>query len=75
MKWFWPEPSDVLSVRIGRVLHWLSFCVCGIGLAILLIAMIFGNAAAYPDQTIPFALSCIGIAMLGRGLRYVLANE
>lgn len=77
MSWLWPrglneEPS--MTVRIGRLLHW-SF----VGVALLIATVSVVGAVqqnfAEPVFYVTVILIWFAFAMLGRGLRYLLARE
>lgn len=77
ISWLWPRKlnGDVtMYVRTGRLLHWFL-----VGLP-MLFATIIVMAAVQQRQADPvfyatFVLIWLGFAMLGRGLRYLLARE
>lgn len=81
--WFWPqEPREESSVvvRFGRVLHWVGVTIAAmllLGLAIGIVIMIFtGEGIEWPLIASAFVLPLAAAsALLGRGLRYILANE
>ena len=77
MSWFWPrKPNDdvTVSVRAGRLLHW-SF----VGLAILFatVSVVAGVQQRFADPVfyVTVIMVWFGFAMLGRGLRYLVARE
>ncbi len=63
-----------MIVRIGRVLHWASFAIAGAGFVLIVIALSFVDVGD-GTNAIEFSLWLIGIAIGGRALRYILANE
>jgi hypothetical protein len=77
MSWLWPRGLNedaTLTVRIGRLVHW-SF----VGLAVLFatVSVVAGLQQQVAEAV--FYVTVIGVwfafAMLGRGLRYLLARE
>jgi len=77
MNWLWPRRAHeeaTFAIRTGRVLHW-SF----VGLAILFSTVSVVGAAqeggAEPVFYVTLILIWFGFALLGRGLRYLLARE
>jgi hypothetical protein len=77
MSWLWPRALNTdatLAVRTGRLLHW-SF----VGLAIIFatVSLVAGVTQRYAEPLfyVTVILIWFGFAMLGRGLRYLLARE
>lgn len=71
----WPRTvasASTISVRLGRVLHWLS---CGIAGITAVFAV--GNYLSYGylSDVLPALVFAAGIFIVGRGLRYVFAGE
>lgn len=72
MNWFWPKDTSsetTVLVRFGRFLHWI-----GVSLGVL-IALIGIAGFHFALEGFIFAIWGIVAAIIGRGLRYVLANE
>ena len=77
MNWLWPRRRNDDStwvVRVARLLHWAA-----IGLAILFATMtvVAGvqQQVAEPIFYVGAILIWFAFAMLGRGLRYLIARE
>ena len=77
MSWLWPRKLNedtTMPVRAGRLLHWTF-----VGLAILFatISIVAGVQQQFPEPVfyVTTILIWFGFAMLGRGLRYLLARE
>ena len=82
-QWFWPQPTSPTStkVRLARGLH-VAFYALG---ALLSVFVIFGTIAQLSRDgshaVEVFALFIVGslfaaiVAGVGRGIRYVLADE
>ena len=67
----WPRtlnPENTYVVRAGRMLH-------GAGIAGFVFFVLVSLAANTDGETAGFVLTAVGAALLGRGLRYVLADE
>lgn len=77
MRWLWPQhvnDESSLLVRIGRLIHWLALSLAVFGLLISFFAMSqVGDTEPVPY--IAVGLVWLGVAMIGRGLRYVFAKE
>ena len=77
VRWLWPQKTNDqnnLIVRIGRLVHWVAIGLAAFGLMI----SFFGLVQAGAREPIPYlavGLMWLGLAMFGRGLRYVLARE
>ena len=77
MNWFWPRQladGKILRVRFARVLHWFFLGFALFGLVV--------TAISFPEQGVTEPLEYLGaisffiaLAMLGRGLRYIIAHE
>jgi hypothetical protein len=77
MSWLWPRGLNedaTLTVRIGRLLHW-SFVGLAIIFATVSVVAGVGQRYAEPVFYVTVILIWFGFAMLGRGLRYLLARE
>lgn len=79
MNFFWPRylnPQPWLMTRVGRLAHWLaiSVAVCSGGM-IAILGIETHDPVLEPQYLLAGAALFIGIALVGRGLRYVLANE
>lgn len=77
MSWIWPNKLNeqaTIVVRVGRAAHWAALGVAAFGLIIGFYAMIQGNVV----ELLPYiavGLFWVSVAMIGRGVRYVLASE
>lgn len=72
MNWLWPQKQHAETtalIRLGRVLHWIT-----VAPAALLVVWSVSSIGSESDWYAP-ALTAILPLMLGRGLRYILANE
>lgn len=75
--WLWPRQlnsDDRMAIRIVRLLHW---CVVGFALFGLVVSYI-GLIEAGDVEPISFfavGFMWLALALLGRGLRYVIARE
>lgn len=79
MNWLWPnQPHDetTAAIRIGRVIHWvciiLALAVAIFGLLVLLQTPI---GPAFFANLLPTVVGSLGLALVGRALRFILANE
>lgn len=75
--WFWPKAraQSTARGRLGRLAHWISYALA---LPILLGIAFIKIAVGRFDLTeagIRMVACLLAIAVLGRGARYVLANE
>jgi len=77
MSWLWPrgvnEDASV-AVRVGRLLHW-SFVGLALLFATISVVAAVQRRFAEPVFYVTVILIWFGFAMLGRGLRYLLARE
>lgn len=72
MNWLWPQKQHTETtalIRLGRVLHWVSI---GLGAFIIFIGIFGFNSQS---DGLFFASFGLVVALIGRGLRYVLADE
>jgi len=77
LNWIWPDarvPGRSIWVRAGRFVHWLAVGFALFGLAVSLYGMVQvpgGEPVAY------FAVITMwsSVALLGRGIRYLIASE
>ena len=66
----WPENCEIgARGRLGRALHWAALVLAA--LVVLFILATWGDPVA---MTVEAALA-VAIALVGRGLRYILADE
>ena len=80
MNWLWPrkrlvEIETTIAVRLGRVLHWVAVAFVGVLWLGEFIGIIFGYWNDRFFQIGIVILGGIAIFLIGRGLRYVFANE
>ncbi len=75
--WVWPgrlNDKVTAAVRIGRVIHW---CALGFAIFIVLVSA-FGMIESGVTEPITYFAVFFAwgsIAMIGRGIRYILAKE
>jgi hypothetical protein len=77
MSFLWPRPANRqpnVTVRIARILHWAA-----VGIALFGVVISFwGMSNAGDRELLPYSavgLVWAAVAMIGRGLRYILTNE
>lgn len=77
MNWLWPRhlnDDNRLLIRIVRFAHWCIVGVAFFGLVVSFIGIIeAGDAGPIPFFAVGFMW--LALALLGRGLRYVIARE
>lgn len=75
MQWLWPTATERTSfaIRLGRGLHWLSYGVAAIAIALIGIEALQKSFINSGDETL--LLQAIAVAAAGRLARYVLASE
>ena len=77
MNWLWPRKlnsDDRIWVRIVRLAHWFIVGFAVFGLVVSFFGMIVGGNRE-PVSYVAVASVWIALAMLGRGLLYVLVRE
>jgi hypothetical protein len=77
VNWLWPQhlnPDDRVAIRIGRLLHWSILGFAVFELVVSLIGLIEAGDGE-PIGYFSIAFLWVAFAMLGRGLRYVVAHE
>lgn len=62
-----------MIVRIGRALWWLSIIISVLFVALLVIVLITNQSTL--DDRIQFVGTAMFSLLIGRGARYILANE
>jgi hypothetical protein len=81
MKWLWPtrkslaELETSIAVRAGRMLHWAAMVFVGVLWLGEFSGIIFGYWTSSQFIIGAVILGGIAVFLLGRGLRYVFANE
>ena len=77
MRWFWPASSveSTAMIRLGRVLHWVSYALSFPLLMFFLLVFVVEGRQSFTVDAIPATLALLAIAVAGRCARYVLANE
>ena len=81
MKWLWPtqkslaELETTIAVRAGRMLHWAALVSVGVLWLGEFCGIIFGYWTSNQFVIGAVILGGIAVFLLGRGLRYVFANE
>jgi hypothetical protein len=74
-KWLWPPTSAEAGVlvRLGRVIHWISYAITFPLLALCLIASF--TAIDNWDEFLKFCAKVFVVGVAGRCARYILSNE
>lgn len=81
MKWLWPRRRSLqeieidIAIRLGRFLHWIAIAFVGVMWLGEFIGVVFGYWHSSGFVIGLVILAGIAIFLLGRGLRYVFANE
>jgi hypothetical protein len=79
MKWLWPRRLEeielTIAIRLGRFLHWSAIAFVGVMWLGEFIGVVFGYWHSSSFVLGLVILAGIAIFLLGRGLRYVFANE
>lgn len=80
MHWLWPRKRLVdiettIAIRFGRLLHWGAVTLVGCFWLGEFIGILFGYWVDSNFVIGSIALGGIIVILLGRGLRYVFANE
>lgn len=81
MKWLWPrkhtleEIEITVAIRFGRFLHWAAIAFVGLMWLGEFVGVVFGYWHSNSFIIGLIVLIGVGIFLLGRGLRYVFANE
>ena len=80
MNWLWPKKNLVelettIAIRLGRVLHWAALVFAGVLWLGEFIGVVFGFWSDSHFLIGVVVLGGIVVFLIGRGLRYVLANE
>ena len=81
MNWLWPqlgklhEIETTIAIRLGRVLHWAAVVFAGALWLGEFVGILFGYWSS--SQFVIGLVILVGLAifLLGRGLRYIFANE
>jgi hypothetical protein len=81
MNWLWPRKQDLadieltIAIRVGRFLHWAAIAFVGLAWLGEFIGVLFSY---WHSNNLVVGFSILGgvaVVLLGRGLRYVFANE
>jgi hypothetical protein len=80
MRWIWPrrtleEIETTVAIRLGRFLHWGAMALVGIVWLGEFVGVVFGYWSSSHFVIGLIVLAGIAIFLIGRGLRYVFANE
>jgi hypothetical protein len=80
VKWLWPgktleDLELTIAVRLGRFLHWSAIAFVGVMWLGEFIGILFGYWHSSSFVVGLVILIGIAIFLVGRGLRYVFANE
>lgn len=80
MNWLWPRKKleDIemtIAIRFGRFVHWAAIAFVGAVWLGEFVGIVFGYWSNSNFVFGAIVLAGIGIVLLGRGLRYVFANE
>lgn len=77
MSWIWPKvriEDANFVVRAGRLLHWVAVGLSVFGIVVSFVGMIEAGDRE-PIPYVAVGLVWIGLALFGRGLRYLIAKE
>jgi hypothetical protein len=80
MHWIWPKKTIedleiTIAVRFGRFIHWAAVAFAGILWLGEFVGIIFGYWSNNSFIIGMVLLAGLAILLIGRGLRYVFANE
>lgn len=81
MKWLWPRKRSLeemeltIAIRMGRFVHWAALVFVGLMWLGEFIGVFFGYWSSSSFVIGIIILGGVVIFLLGRGLRYVFANE
>ncbi len=80
MNWLWPQKKLVeiettIAIRLGRVLHWAALAMVGVLWLGEFVGVIFGFWSDSSFVVGIVILAGIAVFLIGRGLRYIFANE
>lgn len=81
MNWLWPrketlrEIETTIAIRLGRVLHWAAVAFAGVLWLGEFAGIVFGYWSSNQFVLGAVVLAGIAIFLVGRGLRYIFANE
>jgi hypothetical protein len=79
MNWLWPkqlqEIETTVAIRLGRFLHWAAAAFVGLLWLGEFVGVIFGYWSSSQFALGAVILAGVAIFLLGRGLRYLFANE
>lgn len=80
MNWLWPQKKLVeiettIAIRLGRVLHWAALAMVGVLWLGEFVGVIFGFWSDSSFVVGIIVLVGIAVFLIGRGLRYIFANE
>jgi len=81
MNWLWPQKRTLrdiettIAIRLGRVLHWAAVAFAGVLWLGEFVGIVFGYWSNSQFLIGIVILAGLGVFLLGRGLRYIFANE
>jgi hypothetical protein len=81
MNWLWPRKETLraiettIAIRLGRVLHWAAVAFAGVLWLGEFTGIVFGYWSSSQFVLGAVILAGMAIFLLGRGLRYIFANE
>ena len=81
MKWLWPRQRTLeeieltIAIRLGRFLHWIASAFVGVIWLGEFVGIVFGYWHSSSFVIGLVILAGIAIFLVGRGPRYVFANE
>jgi len=81
MTWLWPRKQTLeeieltIAIRAGRFFHWAAVAFVGLLWLGEFIGIVFGYWQSNSFVIGAVILAGVAIFLLGRGLRYVFANE
>lgn len=81
MNWLWPTQARLhaiettIAVRLGRFLHWAAAAFVGLLWLGEFVGVVFGYWSSNQFTVGAVIVAGVAIFLLGRGLRYLFANE
>ena len=81
MNWLWPQKAALreiettIAIRLGRVLHWAAVAFAGVLWLGEFVGIAFGYWSNNEFRIGVVILAGVVVFLLGRGLRYIFANE
>ncbi len=81
MKWLWPRQQTLeeieltIAIRLGRFIHWAAIAFVGVMWLGEFVGIVFGHWSSNSFVIGLVVLAGVAVFLVGRGLRYVFANE